>query len=227
MSWIGDLERAFATSLYPNRVPVAIALCAGLAVLVVVARRRGWFGAARRYPARTGVLLAIALVLGLPVAWYLGSPLFIKTSLVEPAPVAVVPSERPPSEPTGPRGTPPSLAPTATTAGTSTAPPRSGAFKGMDDFHFGRGTAVLIEAAPGSWVVRFEDFSVRNGPDLYVYLSPDPKGYADGAVELGRLKATDGSFNTGIPAGTDVRHLESVVIWCKQFGVQFAVARLR
>jgi hypothetical protein len=75
-------------------------------------------------------------------------------------------------------------------------------------------------------VVRFDDFSVRNGPDLYVYLSPDPKGYAKGAVELGRLKATDGEFNTMVPAGTDIAALRSVVIWCKQFAVQFAVAPL-
>jgi hypothetical protein len=90
----------------------------------------------------------------------------------------------------------------------------------------GSGTARLIEAAPDTWVVRFEDFSVRNGPDLYVYLSPDPDGYEKGALELGTLKATDGSFNYEVPAGTDVGELRSVVVWCKQFAVQFAVAPL-
>ena len=35
---------------------------------------------------------------------------------------------------------------------------------------------------PGSTRLRLEDFSVRNGPDLFVYLSPDPDGYADGAL---------------------------------------------
>jgi hypothetical protein len=104
---------------------------------------------------------------------------------------------------------------------------RSGSFRGADDFHFGSGEAHLIETAPGEWVVRFEDFSVRNGPDLFVYLSPDPDGYAKGVIELDRLKATDGSFNTKVPAGSDVSEMRSVVIWCKQFGVQFAVAKLR
>jgi hypothetical protein len=103
---------------------------------------------------------------------------------------------------------------------------RSGTFTGADEFHFGNGTATLVETSPGSWVVRFEDFSVRNGPDLYVYLSPDSQGYDTGAVELGRLKATDGSFNTDVPAGTNVSAMRSVVIWCKQFAVQFAVAPL-
>ena len=87
-------------------------------------------------------------------------------------------------------------------------------------------SATLIETEPGHWVVRFEDFSVRNGPNLFVYLSPDPAGYAKGAVELGPLKATDGAFNTKVPPGTDAPNLHSVVVWCKQFGVQFAVAPL-
>jgi hypothetical protein len=99
-------------------------------------------------------------------------------------------------------------------------------FSGADEFHFGRGTARLIETEPGRYVLRFEDFSVRNGPDLFVYLSPDPAGYADDAVELGRLRATDGSFNTAVPDGIDVTTARSVVIWCREFAVLFAVAPL-
>ena len=106
-------------------------------------------------------------------------------------------------------------------------PERSGTFQGADDFHFGRGTARLIETAPGSWTVRFEDFSVRNGPDLYVYLSPDPDGYSKQAIELGTLKATDGEFNYAVPAGADVEGARSVIVWCRQFAVLFAFASLR
>jgi electron transfer DM13 len=227
MSWIGDLERAFATSLYPLRVPIAIGLTVALVALVLIARRRGWFGAARRHPIRTTALSAALLAVGLPAAWYLGSPLFIRTSLVEPAPsvAAPTPHEMASYEPMASAEAPP--APTALpSAATTAAPERSGTFTGADDFHFGSGTARLIERSPGEWVVRFEDFSVRNGPDLYVYLSPKASGYADGAVQLGRLKATDGSFNTPIPPGTDLAAVRSVVIWCKQFAVQFAVAPL-
>jgi hypothetical protein len=111
-------------------------------------------------------------------------------------------------------------------SGAALAATRTGTFQGADDFHFGRGTASLIQVRPGSWTLRFEDFSVRNGPDLYVYLSSDPAGYAEGAIELGTLKATDGAFNTDIPAGTDVGAVRSIVIWCKQFSVEFAVAAL-
>lgn len=219
MKWIGELERTFATSLYPLRVPIAIALLLGLLALAFVARRRRWLDAARRHPARTVVLAIVLLAVGAPTGWYLGSPLFIRTALVEAAPPAA-PAVAQPS-PIDPRGT---LAPT--TRPPALASPRSGTFTGADDFHFAGGTAQLIETAPGTWIVRFEDFSVRNGPDLYVYLSPAAEGYADGVVELGPLKATDGAFNTPVPAGTDVRELRSVVIWCKQFSVQFAVAPL-
>jgi hypothetical protein len=78
----------------------------------------------------------------------------------------------------------------------------------------------------GSFTVRLEDFAVRNGPDLFVYLSPDAAGYVEGAVELGRLKADQGNQNYQVPAGTDVSRGASVVIWCKQFAVVFAIAAL-
>jgi hypothetical protein len=221
MEWIGDFERAIATNLYPLRVPIAIGLMLAFVVAVFVARRRGWVSAARRHPARTTALVLVLLAVGGPVGWYLGSPLFIRTSLVEPAPLVAAPAA--PGVASAPTATAHATsAPTAVPLG----PERTGQFTGRDDFHFGSGTARLIETEPGAWIVRFEDFSVRNGPDLYVYLSPDADGYADGAVELGRLKATDGAFNTAVPAGTDVTDLRSVVIWCKQFAVQFAVAPL-
>jgi hypothetical protein len=222
MEWIGELERLFATSLYPLRVPIAIGLLLGLAALVWIGRRRGWAAAARRHPRRTVGAVIVLLAVGLPIGWYLGSPLFIRTSLVEPAPTGVPASAIPSAAPVA---TAAPLAPTAPAASPGPGT-RTGAFTGADDFHFGSGMASLIETSPGSWIVRFEEFSVRNGPDLFVYLSPDPAGYASGAVELGTLKATDGSFNTDVPPGTDVAAMRSVVIWCKQFAVQFAVAPL-
>jgi hypothetical protein len=101
-----------------------------------------------------------------------------------------------------------------------------GTFRGADEFHFGEGTASIIEVEPGRFSLRFEDFSVRNGPDLFVYLSPDANGYADGALELGTLKATDGTFGYDLPPGSDPAAFASAVIWCKQFAVLFAVAAL-
>jgi hypothetical protein len=102
----------------------------------------------------------------------------------------------------------------------------SGEFHGADDFHFGRGKALLIESAPGQYVLRFEEFSVRNGPDLYVYLSTDPEGYGTDPLELGTLKATDGAFNYDIPPGADISRFKGALVWCKQFAVLFATAPL-
>jgi hypothetical protein len=228
MDLLAELAQTFLTSLYTLRVPIAIGSVIAFAGFVWVARRRGWFAAARRHPGRTAALAVVVLAVGLPVGWYLGSPLFIRTALVEPAPSAV-PT---PAVTNAPAAGAPSAPIAAPTLGPTLAPPtlrpeRTGTFTGADDFHFGSGTARLIETAPGSWVVRFEDFSVRNGPDLYVYLSPDPDGYADDATELGTLKATDGDFNYEVPAGTDVAAARSVVVWCKQFAVMFAHAELR
>ena len=256
MELLGDLERFVATTLYPLRLPLAALAVAVAVILAVVAVRRGWLAAARRHPGRTVVVLLLAALVIAPTTWYLGSPLLVRTELNEPPPAAIAgapdptnpaapdpsagPSDTPagtskPTPPATPAGTSkptPPATPAGTPAGTSEPTPpatpivRSGTFVGADDFHFGRGIATLTEAADGSHTLRFEDFSVRNGPDLFVYLSPDPAGYADGAIELGRLRATDGSFNTPIPAGIDVGSAGSVVIWCKQFAVLFAVAAL-
>ena len=100
----------------------------------------------------------------------------------------------------------------------------TGSFYGSDDFHFGRGTATIIETAPGRFHLRLEDFSVRNGPDLFVYLSPAADGYDDGALEIGKLKATDGAFGYDLPEGTDPADFASAIIWCKQFSHLFATA---
>ena len=228
--------------IYPNRVLVASVSLAIAAVLALVGWRRGWHRVARRHPRTTIFTLGLALAVGLPGTWYLASPLFLRSSLVEPAPIADAvggpsaepgrsadspadssqPSARGSAEPPG--QTPVPASPTPTVVPT----PRivEGRFVGADTFHFAKGTVRLVETAPGRFSVRFEDFSVRNGPDLYVYLSPDSDGYATGAIELGALKATDGSFNYEVPRDVDIDALRSVVIWCRAFSVQFGVASL-
>jgi hypothetical protein len=235
MSFIGDLERLFASSLYPLRVPLFLGGVV-IAVLVIrVARRRGWLRAARAHPGRTALILAPILAVTLPLGWYLASPLFITTRIDEAPPVAVA-SVSPEAA-----GSPsPSVAPAtiAASPGVASAVPstaaadlglaeRRGTFHGADDFHFGRGTARVI-GTPDGVLVRLESFAVRNGPDLYVFLSPAADGYASkGNLELGRVKASEGNQNYRLPAGTDPASYRSVVIWCKQFSVQFAVATLK
>jgi hypothetical protein len=231
MASIGDIANDLAHTLYEFRIPVAIGSIVVAILLVFVARRLGWIAAARRHPRRTGVVVAATLAVMLPLGWYLGSPIFIRTSLVEAGPVGAPGSVAPASA--APSNLP---APSAVPTGSPTAPPiasppafaattvATGEFSGTDDFHFGRGTASIVEIEPGRYHLRLEDFSVRNGPDLYVYLSPEPDGYADDALELGLLKATDGSFGYDLPDGVDPSRFRSALIWCKQFSHLFAVA---
>ena len=231
MDAIGRFGRDFFNALYDFRLPVAIASIVVAVAFVVIAWRRGWLAAARRHPMRSGIALAMAVAIGAPLGWYLASPIWIRTSLVEAAPTAApavasaspAPSATPttatapPSESTAP-------APTPSATPFARATFASGTFHGTDEFHFGRGTASIIEVSPGRYHLRLEDFSVRNGPDLYVYLSTAADDYTDDALELGLLKATDGSFGYDLPAGTDPSRFRSAIIWCKQFSHLFAVA---
>lgn len=231
MDALGRFGRDFFTALYDLRVPVAVGSIAVAVALAVTAWRLGWFGAARRHPLRSGIALALAVVVGVPLGWYLVSPIWIRTSLVEAAPT-------PPANLAGATPVPSAAAPDPTARPTDAASPlptpaatpfapstlASGTFHGTDDFHFGRGTASIVEVGPGRFHLRLDDFSVRNGPDLYVYLSTAADDYADDALELGTLKATDGSFGYDLPAGTDPSRYRSAIIWCKQFSHLFAVA---
>jgi len=203
MSIFGDIERLLA-ALYPLRVPIFIGGLIVLVGLAILARRRRWDLTVRRHPRVSAAILAAVLIVGLPLGWILGSPIFIRTELAEGAPTAAGANE------------------TDTPSGTVL----SGSLSGEDEFHFASGTVTLIETAPDTYVLRFEGISVRNGPDLFVYLSPSEEGYTADALELGGLKASDGSFNYEVPPGTDITRFKSAVIWCKAFSVQFATATL-
>ena len=230
MELLGELERGFAAWIYPNRVLIGLVVIIAVAGLVILGWRRRWDLVARRHPGRTLLGLAIALAIGGPLGWYLGSPLFLSSTVDEAPPVAAAEASPAPTPSTPGAASPAqSVAIDPASPATSSGPAlieRSGVFTGTDEFHFGKGTARLIEVSPGSFIVRLEDFAVRNGPDLFVYLSPSADGYTDGVVELGRLKADRGNQNYEVAAGTDASSARSVVIWCKQFAVQFATAPL-
>ena len=130
-------------------------------------------------------------------------------------------------------GAAPIIAPTPTP---QPAPPPSppavlarGVFRDGDPGHNGSGIAKIIRTADGALVLRFEDFSVTNGPDVFVILSVDPDGdrsSAGAGTNLGSLRATDGNINYPIPPGTDVAPFRSVIVYCRQFNVVMARATL-
>lgn len=102
----------------------------------------------------------------------------------------------------------------------------TGDFRGTDVFHKGRGTALIIESAANRYTIRLLEFFVTVGPDLFVYLSPDPEDWARTALEVSALRGYEGTFDYDVPAGTDMSEYRSVVIWCKSFSFLFAVAPL-
>jgi hypothetical protein len=197
---IGELERLLA-QLWPLRVPLAVGVVVIAAIVLLVAYRRGWHRTVMAHPRLSIAVVVAFLVIALPLGWVLGSPLFIRSELIEEPPVAA-------------------------SADGSARVVLEGDLVGADDFHFGSGHAGLMEAEPGTYVLHLSDFSVQNGPDLFVYLSPDPDTWTPDAVNLGALKATDGSFSYEVPAGVDPAHIASAIIWCRAFSVLFATATL-
>ena len=106
-----------------------------------------------------------------------------------------------------------------------------GSFVTIDPVHGAEGTATIFTLMDGNQIVRFEDFSSTNGPELHVYLTEgtDANIFAslgDNALDLGLLKGNMGNQNYFIPEGTDVSAFTTVVIYCQPFGVVFSVADL-
>jgi hypothetical protein len=171
-------------------------------------RRRLWLGAG----------LAAGAV-ALPLGWYLAAPLFVDQVVDEAQPAGAALDR--------PEGTSPGA------AGRALQAARRGSFTDVDAIHRGQGTATLIRQGDGQYVLRFEEFRVTNGPDLYVYLSdhPQPRSseqlHEGASLELGRLKGNVGSQNYPLPATTRPDTFRSAVIYCRRFGVIFSTAELR
>ena len=223
LSIFGELETFIADELYPYRYVITPVLSAVGLGLLFLAYRRGAHLLLWRHRLASAVVGVPVLVVAVVVGNYLFSPLWERSFLSEDSPLVAAADA-------GPAGGNYYADPYSEGGTDAPFEPRTklkGMFKGADDFHFGRGDALIIEASKGMYVVRFENFSVRNGPDLYVYLSRDAGGErVEEALNLGRLKATDGAFNYEIPAGIDLKGVKSVVVWCRQFDVLFAVAAL-
>ncbi len=104
---------------------------------------------------------------------------------------------------------------------------KEGVFVDADFLHTGEGIAKIIVYPDGSHILRFEEFSVVNGPDVYVYLSRsttpthDSESLAD-FIDLGPLKGNIGDQNYELPPGAE--DYQTVVLWCKKFDVLFPYA---
>ena len=166
--------------------------------------------------------MVLFLLIAAPLGWYLVSPLFINTTVQEELPAAIVAAATPAAAGT--------TVPAGGAAATGPSALRSGQFH--DVAHEGSGTASVVRLADGKYVLRLEEFSVLNGPDLYVYLSALPDSTDSGPVlqskylSVAKLKGNKGNQTYELPADFDPATYNSVVIWCQQFRVNFATAPL-
>lgn len=109
----------------------------------------------------------------------------------------------------------------------------SGAFVQGDSTYTISGNALVIQE-DSSRTLAFTDFSVSNGPDLFVYLvssdnldndSIKEAARAGNFVNLGALKGNVGSQTYIIPEDIDLKNVV-VSIWCERFSRNFGMASL-
>jgi len=171
---------------------------------------------------RVQAALALVLVVAGAFGWWTISPLFLTKTLSEDLPARATATAA---------ATTAASAPTVPTVAPTPAGPKvlsMGQLQRVDDLHRGTGPVSLIEL-DGKTYLRFDDVAIQNGPDLHVYLARGMGGAYDGSRDLylGALKATNGSFNYELPAGTPLADYRSVVVWCRAFTVLFTWADLR
>ena len=155
-------------------------------------------------------IIVAVIVLLLIVGWYLFRPerIFIDSTVNE------------------------SLPETSDTDDTAAVPKTisKGTFHGVA--HDAKGNAEVLELPDGKKILRFTDFEVSNGPDVVVYLSSVNDANDNDTVKnsdfilLGQLKGNIGDQNYEIPGDLELSKYNSAVIWCRRFGVNFAVAPL-
>jgi hypothetical protein len=149
------------------------------------------------------IIIALVVIIVLGIAYWLGSPLFIDKRVSEEFPTAENPAA-------------------STTTSARSEIVAEGVFAGFDSVHQGSGSMKLIKTADG-YVIRFDDdFTVSNGPDLYVGFGNNGT-YVKGS-DIARLKGNIGSQNYEVPAGINPTDYNEVWVWCRAFSVGFARA---
>jgi len=99
-----------------------------------------------------------------------------------------------------------------------------GDFTGADG-HAGSGLATVVRDTDGSRSLTFTDFDVDPGAQVVVWLTQDESNLDD-RLELGGLKGNVGDQAYDLPEGADLRHYDTVVLYCTPFTVRIAVAPL-
>ncbi|WLR61215.1 DM13 domain-containing protein [Guptibacillus hwajinpoensis] len=157
--------------------------------------KKGWIG-------------SIFLVLLIVVGWWMVSPLFLDEVVDEDLPTTIEATTN--AEETSIEESP--------------AVSHSGMFVDGDDVHHASGNITSFYTDSEQWV-RFENFEVTNGPDLYTVLVKEGQSTDEGTI-LGELKGNVGSQNYRIPGSSSLEEGDRIVVWCKAFEVDFGFAEL-
>jgi hypothetical protein len=199
--------------------PVNLALTTLTPIATGLAFGIQFSGLARRLPSLTvnGVRAAAGVLIALDLIVYAG-PIFVSGGAGhDTAPTFVSAATTAPS-----------------TDAMATTSPGATTLTGAFDHRVGvdtvAGNAILGKTSDGKVVLRFENLNSANGPDLHVYLSkqasPATTQQVMSGVEVGKLKATQGTSNYELAATADITQFKSVVIYCKSFAVVFGYANL-
>lgn len=173
------------------------------------------------------ILGLIGIIIVLPIAYYLLSPLWRVVQVNEESPLEVKDAMATMNAETKEKFEAAVLEANKTVMlmdEKMPAGPRilaTGVFK--PNAHEVDGRALIIDA-DGRKFLRFENFYTINGPDLRIYLASDLS--ARDFIELGKIKATKGNVNYELPEGVDLSKYNKVLVWCKPFGVLFSSAVL-
>jgi hypothetical protein len=174
---------------------------------------------------RAAAIVAAVVLAG--AAWYLGSPLFIRTTVHEDLPVAAAAATAQATAGATFAFTraPGTIAPTVAAGPVVLA---EGQLQFVDSIHNGKGPVRIVRIGDQR-LLRFEEVAITNAPDVHVYLSRETGGKwsESTSLYLGALKATNGSFNYDIPASADLSLYKSVVVWCRAFSVLVTWADLK
>jgi hypothetical protein len=160
-------------------------------------------GLFRRHPVISGfVAVAMLVAVAVPLVAFVIVPAVVRSTVIE---------ELPANESA-------SGAPTVETV-------RQGELVRINAADYGAGVVRIVKLGTERFL-RFDNVDIAAAPDMYVYLSDQTDGRPGAYVDLGRLKATNGSFNYSIPAEIDLAVIRSVVVWCRQFNVTVTYAPL-
>lgn len=102
-----------------------------------------------------------------------------------------------------------------------------------DPVHWGQGNMLVYANGKKQEIFLKDNFKVGPGPDYYVYLSKSSDIKTRAAfreskkLEIARLRSFEGSQVYALPAGTNLKDYQSVVVWCKRFGQLITTAKLK